>query len=303
MFRFLLIVCLLALQASAQEVRHVKVLAVGNSFSNNATTYLSQITKGSPVPCSLTLGRASIGGCDLERHLRHLDLHESDPDDPQGKPYMNNTQSLKDMLLKEKWDYVTLQQVSTKSFKPETYRPHAKRLYDAIKRYAPQAEIVIHQTWAYRADEPRFGTAFCPSQQDMYEGLRDAYASVARELGCRLIRSGDAMELARRDPQWGGVFPDPKFDRKTAVYPELPDQRRSLHIGYSWKKENDQWKLGYDGIHANTAGDYLTGCVWFEFFFGVSVLDNTFVPDKLDAADAAILRRIAHDVHLGFVPR
>ncbi|MDR1964927.1 MAG: DUF4886 domain-containing protein [Planctomycetaceae bacterium] len=280
----------------SQTGKHVRVLAVGNSFSNDATTYFPQIVKGSPVPCTLTLGKASIGGCDFARHLRHATLHEADPTDPEGKPYSNKTKSLKEMLLAEPWDFVTMQQVSTKSFRPETFRPEAKQLYDYIKRYAPQSEVVIHQTWAYRADEPRFGTAFCGSQQAMYEGLCKAYAEIAGELGCRLIQSGDAMELARRDAQWGGVFPDVNFDTKTATYPNLPDQRYSLHVGYSWRKEKDQWKLMYDGIHANIAGDYLTGCVWFEFFFETTVVGNTFVPDKMDTKDASILQRIAHEI-------
>lgn len=279
----------------AQEAKTVRLLAVGNSFSEDATTYLPQIVQASPRPCTLILQKATIGGCDLERHMRHADLHEVDPNDPEGKPYQKKKKSLKDMLLAEKWDFVTIQQASPKSFHPETYRPHAKRLHDYIKKYAPTAEVVVHQTWAYRADEPRFGTAFCASQQEMHQKLCDAYTGIAKELGCRMIRSGDAVDRARRNPQWGGVFPDPNFDRKTAAYPALPEQSRSLHNGFSWKKENDQWKLRYDGTHLNPAGDFLAGCVWFEFFFETSVLDNTFVPDKLKPEDAVTLRRIAHE--------
>ncbi len=280
----------------AQSPKEVKVLAVGNSFSENATTYLPQLAAASSEPCTLVLGKATIGGCDFSRHFRHAEAAETDPVDPEGKPYKNETRSLKDMLLSDKWDFVTIQQASPKSFHPETFRPDAKRLYDYIKKYAPQAEVVIHQTWAYRGDEPRFGTAFCGSQQEMYRGLCDAYAGIAEELGCRLIRCGDAMELARRSPEWGDVDECLKFDRKKAVYPTLPDQRRSLNGGYSWKLVKDQWKLHYDGTHANVAGDYLLGCVWLEFFFGVSPVDNSFVPEKLDAKDAAILRRVAHEV-------
>ncbi len=280
----------------AQSPKEVKVLAVGNSFSENATTYLPQIVAGAPEPCKLILAKATIGGCDFSRHFRHAETHETDPGNPEGKPYKKGTQSLKEMLQADKWDFVTIQQASPKSFRPETYRPDAKRLYDYIKKYAPQAEVVIHQTWAYRGDEPRFGTAFCASQQEMYRGLCDAYAGIAEELGCRLIRGGDAMELARRSPEWGDVPECLKFDRKTTVYPTLPNQSRSLNNGYSWKKDKEEWKLHYDGTHANVAGNYLLGCVWFEFFFGVSAVDNSFVPDKLDAKDAAILRRIAHEI-------
>ncbi len=282
--------------SSAQSPKHLKVLAVGNSFSEDATTWLPQLVSGSAVPCQLTLGKASIGGCDFTRHMRHADIHETDPADPEGRPYQGKTKSLKELLQSERWDFVTIQQASPKSFRPETFRPDAKRLYDYIKKYAPQAEIVIHQTWAYRGDEPRFGTDFCPSQEAMYRGLCGAYAGLAEELGCRLIRGGDAMESARRSPEWGDVGDCLKFDGKKAEYPFLPDQSRSLNEGYSWKRNNDQWELRYDGIHANVAGDYLLGCVWLEFFFGVSPVGNSFVPEKLQAEDAAILQRIAHEL-------
>lgn len=286
----------IGVNVSAQEAKHVKVLAVGNSFSQDATTYLPQIVKGSTKPGVLILEKATIGGCDLQRHLRHIAAYEKNPDDPEGKPYQRKTKSLKELLTADTWDFVTIQQVSTKSFKPATYRPHARELMEYIKKYAPQAEVVLHQTWTYRADEPRFGTAFCESQDAMYQGLCQAYAGIAAELGLRIIRSGDAMEWARRSPDWGGVFPIPGFDKTQYVYPDLPDQSRSLHTGYHWKKEDGHWVLKYDGIHANPAGDYLTGCVWFEFFFGISPVGNTFVPKPLKAEDAKILQRIAHEV-------
>ena len=70
---------------------------------------------------------AMIGGCDFERHMRHADAFESDPNDPEGYPYPGK-KSLHDLLTTQKWDYVTIQQASPKSFKPETYHPHADRL-------------------------------------------------------------------------------------------------------------------------------------------------------------------------------
>lgn len=44
----------------------VKILAVGNSFSEDATFYLPQIAEAGGK--SLILGRLYIGGCSLERH-------------------------------------------------------------------------------------------------------------------------------------------------------------------------------------------------------------------------------------------
>ena len=281
--------------AAGAEAKAVKVLAVGNSFSGNALTYFKDIVAASGHQVLAT--NAMIGGCDFERHMRHADAFEANPDDPGGRPYPGK-KSLKDLLTAQKWDFVTIQQASPKSFKPETFQPHVSRLVAYIKKHAPQAEIVIHQTWAYRDDHPFWGLKDFNTDV-MYKAVRRAYDGLAAETGFRLVPCGDAMEAARRDPAWGKFQPDPEFDPNTAVYPSLPKrEKRSLHGGYSWKKDakTGAFKLGWDKFHANANGNYLLGCVWFEFFFGQSAVGNTFVPKGVAAEDAAILQRVAHRV-------
>jgi len=281
--------------AAGAEAKAVKVLAVGNSFSGNALTYFKDIVVASGHQVVAT--NAMIGGCDFERHMRHADAFEANPGDPEGRPYPGK-KSLKDLLTAQRWDFVTIQQASPKSFKPETFQPHVSRLVAYIKKYAPQAEIVIHQTWAYRDDHPFWGLKDFNTDV-MYKAVRRAYDGLAAETGFRLVPCGDAMEAARRDPAWGKFQPDPGFDPNTAVYPSLPKaEKRSLHGGYSWKKDakTGAFKLGWDKFHANANGCYLLGCVWFEFFFGQSAVGNTFVPKGVAAEDAAILQRVAHRV-------
>ena len=220
------------------EGKTLRVLAVGNSFSANALKYFGDIVKASGN--QVLAVNAMIGGCDFERHMRHADAFESDPNDPEGYPYPGK-KSLHDLLTTQKWDYVTIQQASPKSFKPETYHPHADRLIAYIKKYAPQAEVVIHETWAYR-DDHRWFVEHDKNQEQpvsrdvMYRGVRAAYDGLAKDTGFRLIPCGDAMELARRDPAWGKFVPDSTFDPKAAVYPALPTkEKRPLQNGYSWK--------------------------------------------------------------------
>jgi hypothetical protein len=106
------------------------------------------------------------------------------------------------------------------------------------------------------------------------------------------------METARRDPAWGPFVPDPAFDPQTVVYPALPAEKRALHGGYSWRKDpkSGTFRLGADKFHANAQGEYLLGCVWFAFFYGESVVGNTFVPKGVSAADVKVLQRVAHRV-------
>ena len=157
----------------------------------------------------------------------------------------------------------------------------------------------MHQTWAYRRDDSRFakpsGKPGEPATQEaMYQALSKAYATIAAELGARRIPVGDAFYLADTDPQWG-YQPDVKFDMKAAQPPALPDQTHSLHAGWKWSKEKDgKTKLSMDGHHANTAGEYLGACVWYEALFQEDVTGNSFVPPGLDAAYAKFLRQTAH---------
>ncbi len=272
----------------------MRILAVGNSFSGNTTRFLKDIVKSSGG-CSLVFGHASIGGCPLEKHYKLAMKHERDPRNPEGMPYThkNRKMGLKEMLVAEKWQYVTIQQYSMHSFRIETYRPWAKRLYNYIKKYAPQAEIVFHQTWAYRADDKGiYNKAFTPKK--MYRDLTEAYHVIASELGIkRIIPVGDAFQQATDSPEWK-FMPDCKFDSKKPVFPNLPEELHSLHAGYGWGEKNGVKMLGFDSHHANIAGEFLGGCVWFEFFFGKDVRKIKFKPEQISRKDAEFLKVIAH---------
>lgn len=254
--------------AAAAPAKPLRDLAVGNSFSLNATRQLPGLAKAAGK--ALKVVNASIGGCDFERHMRHADAYERDPASKEGNPY--GGKSLKDMLTRETWDVVTVQQASPKSFKPETFQPHADRLIAYIRKHAPQAEVVVHQTWAYRDDHKFWGRKDL-NTDSMYAKLRAAYDGLAKGAGLRLIPSGDAMEAARRDAAWGPFL---------SGEPPTPRPEKALHAK--------------DGYHANVKGEYLQGCVWFEFLFRESVVGNSFVPKGLTAEEAAVLQRIAHGV-------
>jgi len=274
----------------------IRVLAVGNSFAVNATGPLRSIVADSGN--KLILGLATPGGYTLEQHHAAAKRHEADPNDPAGKVYSSarRATSLKEFLTSEKWDFVTIQQSSPNSYRIETYRPHAQNLVAYIRKYAPQAEVVFHQTWAYRTDSKRlYGPGF--NQTEMYQGLTRAYHTIAREVGIkRLIPVGNAFQLAAESPATRFV-PDPNYNYAAPKYPDLPTEKNSLHRGYMWNDSatGDGTKtIRLDAQHASSAGKYLGACVWFEFFFQEDVRKIRVKPDDVDEARAATLRAIAH---------
>lgn len=262
---------------------------IGNSFSQNATRYLPQMVAEGGHP--LVIQRAELGGCSLQRHWEHAAAAEADSLDPKGKPYKGK--SLKMLLSEGTWDLITLQQYSMYSADPATYEPYASQLYAYIKALQPQARIVFHQTWAYRADADGFGQTaegkLASSEQEMWEKSRIAYHTLAQKLNTTLIPVGDAFWKNSSDPTWG-YRRDTQFDYTTPQYPALPDQAHSLHAGYRWT--NDK-KLGFDSHHANEAGCYLGGLVWYGFLFGESPLKVTFVPKEVPGDFATHLKKVA----------
>lgn len=288
----------------AESGKTVRLLTVGNSFAENALRHLPAIVKASGN--TLVVGRANIGGCPLSKHWKLVEENMADPEKGKGYGKKGEEKSLKELLQSDQWDFVTIQQFSYQSHDVTTYRPYAKNLYDFIKEHAPTAEVLLHETWAYRVDDPRFSATNTKegepkTQAEMHEMLKAAYEEIAAELGIRMLPSGDAIYAVDTDQEWG-YKPDASVDVKTLAHPKLPDQTNSLHTGYRWSKEKGKekdesapYKLGMDGHHANSAGEYLAGCIWFEVMYGQSVVDNKYEPKGIDPKFAQHLRQVAHD--------
>lgn len=285
-------------RAAGHERDSLKVLTVGNSFAENATEYLPALAAAGGK--HLVLLKANLGACSLERHARLL--QQAEAGDPAGRAYKNRRDplpgvpsdfTLPEALAAQAWDIVTIQQWSILSFKPESYQPFANQLIAAIHKYAPTAEIVIHETWAYREDHPVFqeGDGFTPLK--MYQGLRAAYRQLAVTTGCRLLPVGDALALARRTTRWT-YTPDPSYDFKNPPPGRLPDQRTSLNAGWRWATDKSgKEMLRLDAIHCNTAGRYLGAAVWYQVLFNTDDVPAGFTPVGLSPEDAADLREHA----------
>lgn len=283
-----------SLFGQGDSIKPLRLFIIGNSFSQNASQFLPQIVKEGGH--ALVIGRAELGGCPLSRHWDLAELNSKDSSDPKGKPY--GGKSLKQMLGNGTWDVVTIQQYSLFSSNLETYQPYAKKLYDFIKSIQPNARIVMHQTWAYRSDSRDFGqvgdSLSAKSSKEMFEKSRNAYRTIANELGIGVIPVGSAFWLVSSDRKYS-FKPDPSFDYKTAVYPNLPAEQNSLNIGYSWTADR---KLNFDAHHANQAGCYLGALVWYRFLFNEDPRKVTFKPEKVSPEFAAFLRKTARKVKL-----
>lgn len=275
-----------------EPVKEIKVLTIGNSFANSVFAYLPQIVNSVPG-CKLTLVGANHGGCSLERHWKYVEEEEANPD---TKWYSRKTMKLRELLQSQKWDIVTIQQVSTSSWKPETFQPCAENLRKYVNKHCPTAEVVLQQTWAYRTDSPNLGENghWKITQKQMIDRITGAYQECSSQMKLRVIPSGLAVQIAR-DEQPGKFQPVPKEELKKLKYPELPDEKWSLCAGNRWRKnkKTEQMTLALDPSHLNARGQYLQACTWFAFLFNKNTKEISFIPKNFDPKDAEFLRNCA----------
>ncbi|ATC65835.1 hypothetical protein CMV30_18820 [Nibricoccus aquaticus] len=313
--RWLVLLAALTTAAATAFGETVRILSIGNSFSENSLRHLPALAATQGV--EIIVGEANMPGASLKRHASHWRAAQLNADDAEGKPYRDRRnpsappQSLAERLQADTWDYVTIQQFSQESFRPETYEPWAGEIVAAIRRYAPQARILVHQTWAYRDDHPWFAAkmpeASSPSLHatqsgefltpaTMHAGLRAAYDELAARYGFTVVPVGDAFHLARQMPLWQVQFPDPSFDYKNPPADARPNEPGSLFVGWLWRKAPNAPAATFtlDATHANVAGEYLGACVFFETLTGRDVLSVTWHPAPLTDEQAASLRTAAH---------
>lgn len=210
----------------------VKILAIGNSFSQNATELLQLFNN------ELFVRNLYIGGCSLAMHCDNIkgNVKAYDYQENGAKLYPFQI-SIKDALLLEKWDYITVQQVSGYSGKIESYYPYIEELIKYVKKYS-DAEIVLHQTWAYDnySTHPHF-KLYDSDRKVMYGQIAETTRKVAEKEKLRTIPVGEAIEKLR------------------AVDLFVP--------------ENGGLSLTCDGFHlSENYGRFSAAAVWLKFFTG-----------------------------------
>lgn len=281
--------------ATVCSAKELKVLTIGNSFADSAFHYLPSVVKSVPG-CKIEMDRANIGGCTLERHWNE---HQKAEKDPNYKPYgwSRKKRTLREILTSKKWDVVTIQQGSHQSWKPESYEPYAENLIKLIRELAPQAEIVVQQTWSYRIDDGRFKN-WKIGQTEMYDRLTKCYSDLAKKYQLRVIPTGAAVQLTRAKTPDSEKFKsyDPAI-LKTLRWPDLPPQAGDVVGKFYWGKnrKSGEMEIRRDPSHLNDRGDYLQACLWFAALYGRKTSEVKFIPNMIGKSDAEFLQQCAQE--------
>ena len=240
----------------------VKILAIGNSFSHDALKYFHRIAKSAGIETKTV--NLFIGGCPLIRHWENIEKDEAAYDYELNGAEGSKKISIKDALLEEKWDYITLQQASNDSGVEETYYPYLTKVSEYAKQLCPGAKQLIHETWSYEIDSDHgaFPVYDC-DQLKMYHALKACYQKAADTLHTQIIPCGDVIQHLRTlkpfDYQNGGL------------------------------------SLCRDGYHlSETYGRYAAAATWYECILNADIRQNTFLPDD---ADEQLIQLIREEVH------
>lgn len=182
-------------------MKEIKVLAIGNSFSEDATRYLHQIAAADGVLMKVV--NLYIGGCPLERHWQNILTGEQAYQYQENGVSSEKYVSVEEMLAAQEWDYITLQQASHDSGWCDTYEPFLELIIKYIREKNPAARILLHETWAYEIDSTHgcFWRYHC-SQQEMFERLFKAYHAAAERYGLQLIPAGELIQKLRSLPEF-----------------------------------------------------------------------------------------------------
>ena len=243
----------------------MRTLSIGNSFSQDACAYLHQAAASAGL--DLECVNLYIGGCSLAYHAENLRENRSNYALEINGQGTGRTISIPEALGMGEYDFITLQQASHFSGKPETYQPHLGELAEACRKAQPGARLMIHETWAYETDSthgafPDYGC----DQRRMYDLLRAAYLDAVRSTGAGFIPVGDVVQRFRETV--------PGFDY--------------AHGGES---------LCRDGFHlAIPAGRYLAALVWLETLCGIDARDVTFLPEGLTEEKRVLIAEAVHRI-------
>ena len=243
----------------------LKVLDIGNSYTQDAQTYLPQIIKASGIDTDFSLYRAFRPSAsfktwvdcwnDADNEYYSIDFCAGTKlDGISGNGVASDGTLFRKALQTVKWDIILIHQVSTYSndyslWESDGAGGYLRDLIRIIRMTNPQATIGYLMTHSYR------GTYWANSE------------------GSSFLRWKNTAEATRQLKLEYGI--DFIIPYGTAV-----QNLRASSL-------NDSYEFSEDGTHMGAGlGDYVAGCCYFESLlaprYGVSIWGNTFRLTNLD---------------------
>ena len=260
-------------QSSCDVRCSLTVLCIGNSFSVDAVEQ-ELLPVANACGVDLVVYNLYIGGCSLERHALNIRGDSAlyscrmlrrtcDGGLLSHERQVIENMSIAEVMKREAWDVITMQQASHYSGQWSTYEPWLTELIDSVRLHMPdKTKLYWYMTWAYQQDatHPAFVPNYNGDQAYMYDEI----------CGCnrQVLKSG----------RFDGFIPG-----GAAI-----QQARATKLGDT---------LCRDGYHLSyTCGRYLMACLWLEVLTGQSALGCKYMPEGMSAEERDITQQVAHSV-------
>lgn len=243
----------------------IRLLAIGNSFSEDALEHnLYNIAKASNKV--IIIGNLYYGGASLEFHWHNYTKNNSIYRffylDKNGKRYYTENFNINNAINFDKWDYISLQQVSNYSGIISSFDPYLNNLINEIKKdnLNLNTKFILHQTWAYQKNSTHPGFInYKNDQMNMYENIVNTYIYWSKSISSISF-----------------IIPD-----GTAI-----QNGRATYLGDNFNR---------DGYHLNERGQFVVACTWFEKLFNIDIRYNNFKPNNVKDYELIHLRNAAHN--------
>ncbi len=240
-----------AVKAPWEEDGVLKILTIGNSFSDDTMEYIYQIAESAGVE-KIKLGNLYIGGCTVDTHVENAEGNVG------AYEYRTNTNGtwstiknykMGDAIESENWDFISLQQASGYSGKADSYGK-VPTLVAYVRDLAGNKPVLVwNMTWAYQqtsshSDFPKYNS----DQMTMYRAIVDTVEDqIETNKSFSIINpAGTAIQNAR-----------------------------TSYIGDN---------LTRDGYHLTLdLGRYIAGLTMFHKLTGISIENLKYKPDGVDA--------------------
>lgn len=244
------------------EGANLKILAIGNSFTINAATYLPWLVDGLNGD-SVCVARLTQSGCSLSMHWdNHVD-NKPNYDfyySGAGSWTLSEIKTIDAALMALDWDVIVIQQQSGLSGVFSSYYP-LPGLVALFRETNPNAKIAWHYTWPYREGTNHGDfSRYDENPQKMYEAILDAGDKASEDLDIKIPAATLIWEMRQQ-------------------YPEVED------------------KFSEDGYHiSNDMALFALSTLWYESlvspFMSTSSIDLPQYPEGIDSEQFAKAREI-----------
>lgn len=250
-------------QVSPKEDDVIKILAIGNSFSEDGIeNYLYDLASNTGK--KMIIGNLYIGGAPLSLHVKNAnenaEKYQYRKTGLDGKKVTTKDVSISQILSDENWDYISFQQASRLSGKYDVVMESLPELVSYVReKVDPETQFVYHQTWAYQHDSSHKGFAnYNRDQLNMYNAIAEVSKKVSK-LGDfkHIIPAGTAIQNAR-----------------------------TSSMGDTFTRDGYHLQLDY--------GRFTAACTWYEKIFNEDVRKNPYKPAKVTELQAKIAKEAAH---------